>query len=104
MIRAGSLRHIATIQAKSGAGFAGEVGAWADIATIRCAIKPVRGSESIENAKDTGLVQYKIFSRWTDGITAGMRVVVQEKTMSIVAVMNPDGMGRDMEILAEARI
>ena len=103
MIRAGSLRHVATVRAKSGTGFAGEVGDWADFTTIRCAIKPVRGSESIENAKDTGMVQYKIFSRWADGVTAGMQVVVQGKNMSIVAVMNPDGIGRDMEIIAESR-
>lgn len=49
------------------------------------------------------MVQYKIFSRWADGVTAGMQVVVQGKNMSIVAVMNPDGIGRDMEIIAESR-
>ena len=50
------------------------------------------------------MVQYKIFSRWTDGITAGMQIVAQGKTMSIVAPpMNPDGIKRDMEIIAESR-
>ena len=102
-MRAGSLRHNITIQAKAEVddGIGGYTETWSTFATVAATISPVKGVEAMELKKLESEITHKIFIRHLAGVTAKMRILFGSRQFDIVgAPRNADERNIYLEIMA----
>lgn len=106
-IRAGKLRHRVTIQAftETQDSFGEPVKVWAADATIGdngevwAAVEPQRGREVFDSDQEVANVNTLIRTRYHSGITPEHRVVWENHTYDIEAVLNQDTRNRELHLL-----
>jgi SPP1 family predicted phage head-tail adaptor len=100
-MRAGRLRHRITIQEKSVSRntYGEEQISWVDVATVWGAVEPLRGDEFIESARAGAEVTTRIVIRYRSGIQPEMRVVYGSHVYDVVAVIDVDGRGRELQLM-----
>ena len=101
--RACDLRHTITIQEAVASLTAGGGSAvvWTKVVTVRAAIDPLSGSETLRAMQLQAKISHRITIRYRSGITAAMRILFGARTMNIRAILNPGERNRWLEIMAE---
>lgn len=102
-LTAGMLRHKIRVMAEQRTpdGQGGFVKIWAELKNIRAKIRPLSGSESFIFDKRESKVTHKIFTRYTTGINASMRIYYRDRVFRVIAVINIDERDKWLEIHAE---
>lgn len=100
-INAGRLRQVATIeQAIEGKGSMGGTSrTWQKFADVRCDLIHANGRELVASGQPISEVKARAFIRYTAGITAKMRLVVDAVPYDIEAVLDRDGRKRVLELV-----
>lgn len=90
-MRAGQLRQRVTLQRKiiTRDSFNAEVVEWSTFATVWAKIETIGGSESISIEQGAATLTHKITIRYRSGLVPTMRVVWDDHTFNIEAVL-PD--------------
>jgi SPP1 family predicted phage head-tail adaptor len=106
-MRAGTLRHLVTIQSKSATidGYGGPVDTWSDVCTVHASIEPLAGREFIAaqavNIETTG----KIRIRYRSDVTAAMRVVFGTRLFNITAPpINPNERNQELILMVSEKL
>lgn len=101
-MRAGPLRHQITIESKTvtRGTLGGTSESWTTFVTTMAQISPLRGREYFEAQATQNSTEYKIITRYVEGVTAGMRVSYNGDVYNITAVINPDLRNRYLELMA----
>lgn len=108
---ASRMKHVVTLQQPTltadGAG--GFTTTWADVATLWAEIAEVAGApyfgkEYTEGRAVRSLTRYKLTLRYRTGITTDMQLVVENRTLRIIAVVEPLGEKTMLELIAEAHV
>jgi SPP1 family predicted phage head-tail adaptor len=105
-MRAGSLRHLVTIEAqtKTQDSTGSIVTAWETFATVHASIEPISGREFFAASQVQSSVNTRIRNRYLSGITPKMRVVHDTTVYDIEAVLQDDRSGRhEMQLMCIKR-
>ena len=73
-------------------------GAWQPFKTVWANIKPLRGREYWDAKKKSAEQNYKIITRYHDGITTDMCIQYKDKVMQIESIANVEEKGAMLEI------
>lgn len=99
----GALRQVATIQENSPTtvNAANErVDSWATFeAGVRCSIKELSGRELEFAARKVANVTHEVSMRYRAGVTPRMRIYWGTRTLNIEAVIDPEGLQRELKLL-----
>lgn len=103
MVRAGAMRHVATIQQRSTEQDAsGEpLNTWTTFAVRRCAIERTPGAEVFASAQRGGRVPVVVRMRYLAGVTPAMRLVLGGKVHNILSAPDQAGLKEELIITAE---
>lgn len=101
-LRAGTLRHRITIQARTkGQDAVGQpVDIWEDVAQVWANARHLSGTESIKAASDVSVVRASFRIRHRSGINAGMRILHAGAVYDIEAVL-PGGRREWVDLAAK---
>lgn len=99
----GAMRNVLSLQQESRVADTGGGAAlsWTTIATLWASVEPLRGSETVQAEKLTGVITHKIIVRDEITITAAMRFLWGSRIFNIRSIRNVGERGRFLEILAE---
>lgn len=102
-MRAGLLRHVATIEqaTETQDSLGATVQAWATFATVRASVEDLRGREFFDARHTSAEVTTRIRIRHRAGVTPKMRVKVDGRTFDIQAVLDPKGRKRELELMCQ---
>jgi SPP1 family predicted phage head-tail adaptor len=91
-MRAGELRHSVIIQERSTTqnSFGEEPDTWADVATVRAAIKPIQGKEFVAAKQAQSETTHKVIMRYWPGLTAKHRLKFGSRILEIEMIRNID--------------
>jgi SPP1 family predicted phage head-tail adaptor len=98
-----ALRDTVTLQSKSTSrnAIGEEVVSWADVATLRAEVKPIRGREWFDAAQVQQSVDLRVIIRTRTGVTADMRLRWKSESYDITAVIPGSGDWRGtLELMA----
>ena len=100
-MRAGTLRHVVTIQTpsvtKNTRGV--EVVTWPTSVTVRADVRTLTGRELVANDQVTPIAQHQITLRYRTGITTKHRVVWDGRYFGITAVLESDNRMRSLVLM-----
>ncbi len=102
----GRLRHQIVIEesVETADGQGGFTTGWQNFATVWAEVKAVRSAGSHEAVQDhqvQGVDRYRFTIRPLAGVTSKMRISYDSRLFNIRSVLDLDGTGRFLEILAE---
>lgn len=103
MIAAGKLRHLVTLQKKSVSGkdvMGGQLYTWADVATERASVRPASAREVQAADQRQGETLVEIELRYRADVVQEWRVLWQGRPYDIRSVLDVDGRGRHLKLLA----
>jgi SPP1 family predicted phage head-tail adaptor len=105
-MRAGRLRHLIQIQAKSVTrnSLGEEIVTWTTVHTCWAAIEPLSGQELLRAQAESAEMDVRIVIRWREGIKPEMRVIWAEQgghTYNIRAVVNARTAQRDTQLMCQ---
>jgi SPP1 family predicted phage head-tail adaptor len=96
-------QRVALQQRASGVDALGqESSTWQDVATVWAQVQPLRGREFFAAGQTQAETSMRVRIRWRAGITAAMRVVWKSQPLDIVAVIDVDGAGEQLELMCNA--
>ena len=99
-MRAGTLRHVVTIQApavtKNTRG--AEVVTWSTLATVRADVRTLSARELVANDQVTPIAQHLITLRYRTGITTKHRVLWGTRYFGITSVLETDNRLRSLTL------
>lgn len=106
LLRAGDLRNSVTLQRRvTGKDALGQSRAtWEDVATVRASVEPLKGRELFAAGQTLAPVDMRVRTRYLSGVTAGMRLVWSGVAYGITAVINVDGLGHTLELMATSQL
>lgn len=98
---AGRMRKRVTIQRleRTDDGYGGIVETWVDVATVWAAVEPLTGRERYEAQQVQSDLSHKVTMRYRPGIMPQMRLVLKDRPLDIVAVINVEERNRWLELL-----
>ena len=98
------LIHSVTIQqlTKVDDGGGGFTEDWTDYKTLNAFVQPVTGKEYYEGQQLTEKIDYKVFIAYQNDIKADMRVVFNEKVLSIKSVLNLAEMDKYLVLMCQS--
>jgi SPP1 family predicted phage head-tail adaptor len=101
-MRAGQLRHRITIEAPTGAQneYGEPVEGWTPHATVWASREDLGGREYFAAQQTQTTVSTRFRIRFLAGISPAMRILSDGIPYDIEAVQDPDGMGRELVLLA----
>lgn len=101
-MRAGSLRHQITIQAKSiGTDtYGGPTETWADVATVWAAVEPLSGRELTNAQAVYAETTTKITMRYRAGVIQATRIMFGGRYYNIQAIVDTEQRHRELIIMA----
>lgn len=73
-------------------------GAWQPCKTVWASIKPLRGREYWDAKKKSAEQNYKITTRYHDGVTTDMRIQYKNKVFDIESIANVEEKGIMLEM------
>ena len=107
-MRAGRLRHIITIQAKTSVvdTGGGDVPTWAAITNGErpADVRPVSGTERNDASQLQHVVSHKITTRYVSGVTTKHRVLFGSRIFDIIDVINWGERSRDLSLMCLERM
>jgi SPP1 family predicted phage head-tail adaptor len=74
-----------------------------EVATLRCDLRPLAGSETVEADRLAGTVTHEITLRYRSGVVPAMRFRELARVFHIVSVINVDERNRWLKCLCEER-
>jgi SPP1 family predicted phage head-tail adaptor len=95
-MRAGLLRHVLTIQARSLSQTAGgeiSAGGWADVATVWGAVRPATVKEREVALQQQAVISHIITCRWHSQLAPEARLRFGSRTFEIHGIRNHDERG-----------
>lgn len=97
------LRHKLTLQqeVRTPDDVGGYTRTWSDVADLWAEIMPLTGNERLLGPQLQSEVTHKILLRYRDGITAGMRLVFENRALNIRYVTNVAENNELIELLAD---
>lgn len=100
-VRAGSLRHRATIQypTRAGGGYNGSTVTWTTLATVWAAVEPLSGREYIAAQQEQVEVSTRIRIRYRRDVTAFMRVVIEGHTYEVITPLDFEARHRELQLM-----
>lgn len=101
MIKAGAFRHSLRVeqQVTTLDGVGQRVSTWTTFVTRRCAIVRLPGAEVVASAARNERVPTIFQIRFTEGITAAMRVIHNERRYNIGSVIDANGMRESQQLV-----
>lgn len=104
-LRIGDLRHRLSIEApvRNDDGLGGSDAAWAEMAVVWAAVRPISGSERERADQFAGRLTHEIWIRYRDDIRPEMRFRFTARTFEIRAVIDPGERRRFLKCLCEER-
>lgn len=102
-MRAGGLRHLATIEnlVKGQDAAGGRMETWVEFTKAWCGIKPLSGKEKYYSAEKHATATHQITMRYISGINPKMRIVARGRVFEIVSVINDNERDRMLQIIAK---
>jgi SPP1 family predicted phage head-tail adaptor len=102
----GDLRHELVLeeQVRAPTPGGGAALSWAAVATVWAAIRPLAGRETVHADRLEGEVRHEIWIRHREGVGPAMRLRSGARVLDITAVLDPDGRGRWLKVLAIERL
>lgn len=103
-MQAGRLRRKITIQQQSITQDAvGQpVDTWSDVASVWAGVEDISATETVRDGAFSAQVTTRVETRYRTGITAGMRITYDGRTLEIVAPpIDSEGRTRRLEILCK---
>lgn len=103
-MNAGELSQRITLQQRAATedALGQPVGVWQPVATVWASAKPLRGREYFQAEAAQSSVDVKFTIRHRAGVTPGMRLVWKGQPHDIEAVIDVDGKGEALELMAVA--
>lgn len=103
MIKAGNYRNKVLIESKANAqdAYGAITETWSTYATWWAQIQPLSGREYVEAAKVNSEVGVKMKGRYISGVTPIMRAKFGTRIYAVVAVINIEERGREMELFCK---
>lgn len=104
-MEAGNLRHRITIQ-KPGMtrnAYNQPVDTWDTVATVWAAVEPLRGREFYAAQQINAEATVRVRIRYRADVERGMRILVGNKILEILYVIQPELRKRELEILCRER-
>ncbi len=102
-MRAGSLREFVTIRraTRSGSDPAyGPATVWANVATVSAQVLPAAGGEAASDEGTQTHTAYTVRLRYRPDLSSTDRLCWRGKTLELLAVLDPDGLRRTLEVTA----
>lgn len=98
------LIHSVTIQqltpvSDGGGGFTED---WVDYKTVNAFVQPVTGKEYYEGQQLTEKIDYKVYTHYQSDIKADMRVIFNQKVLSIKSVLSLAEMGKYLVLMCKS--
>lgn len=100
-MRAGKLRHLVTLQERSGAldDLGQQRDDWVTRWKFWASIESTGGGETVAADQERPAATHKICGRWRAGILTSNRIVYGERIFDIQHVANVGERGRDLELI-----
>lgn len=100
--RTGRMRHRAELQQLQSVpdGVGGYNTEWVRERDVWCWIRPVSGSQQLENMRRDSQVRHEIFARFHTDITMGKRLAYRGKVYNFEAIWSPDERREFLHIVA----
>lgn len=102
-MKIGALRHVATIQQNSPTtvNAANErIDSWGTFeAGVRCSVRELSGRELEFAARRVANVTHEVVMRYRSGVTPRMRIAWNSRTLNIEAVLDKEGLQRELQLL-----
>ena len=88
-MKIGKMRYRVTIQYPSDGvdDYGNAIDSWENLTTVWADIQPVSGREYLTASQATSETQFKIYIRYIPNVNAKMRVIHNEQTFEILAVL-----------------
>lgn len=101
-MRAGRLRHRLTFEeaTESRDSFGDLQKSWSDFVTVWGAAEPLRGREFFDARRENVEAEIRFRIRHRDDIDEKMRVVWDGRTYDIESLLDVDGRGRELHVMA----
>lgn len=101
MIAAGQLRTPITIQQRIDVpdDMGQPIPTWLTVLNTRAQVEVASGREAIAAGQVQATSAVRVTTRWQDGVTPAMRVLIGTRTLNIGAVINVDERNREMRLL-----
>ena len=102
-MEAGKLRHLVTLQRKTGAvdTWGEPTDTWTDLASVWASIQPMAGREAFTGLELQALDMVRIGIRYTSGLVPTDRVNWNGRLYDILAIHNKDERNRAMELVVK---
>lgn len=99
----GDLRKVVTLQSEQlqPDGNGGQIGVWADVASMAADMRPVDGSAAVVTAGFERRLTHKVTVRYRAGITTGMRFVLGTRFFLIRSVVNRGEANQWLDMMVE---
>jgi SPP1 family predicted phage head-tail adaptor len=103
MIRAGTLKHLLTIETPSTTTneYREEIQTWTTLLSTRASIKPLRGKETYINQTKDATATHLVTFRYQIDITPIMRVRFNDRLFNITSVINVEESNKVTQLLVE---
>ena len=94
------LRHRLTLEQeiKTPDGAGGYTKTWESVADIWAEIQPISGKERVFAGQISAEISHKITIRYRVGLNTAMRFVYNDRIFNISAILNPEEIGKTLEI------
>jgi SPP1 family predicted phage head-tail adaptor len=102
MIPTGKMRHFAELQQKNNVadGGGGLTTTWVKTADIWCYIRPISGTQRLENMRRNSSISHEVITRYSSNISTLNRLLFRGMSYNIEAVWSPDEKQEYLHILA----
>lgn len=100
---AGSYRHPITIQKQSNTenDYGEKIPTWDDVITVKAGIYPVSGKDYISAVEVNSEITHKVNLRYVPDITADMRIKFGSRIFTIIAIMNFQERGKELQAVCK---
>lgn len=100
-IRAGEFRHVATLQSPTVTldTHGGRSATFSGTDLIRCKIEAVGGDETVQGSKPSARRSSMVTTWYRSDIDTSKRLITNGRTLEIVSVSDPSGLGRIMQLM-----
>jgi len=100
-MNAGKLRHRVTIQKLEEVddGYGGVTSTWKDMATVWSSVEPLKGRELYAAQQVKAELTHRIRIRYMSGIKPEMRIVFDNRSFDIEAIIDPEERHESLELL-----
>lgn len=99
-LRAGDFRHVATLQSPTVTldTHGGRSTTWSGTDLIRCKVEATGGDETMQGSQPSARRTNMVTTWYRTDIDTSKRLVIGSRTLEIVSVSDPSGLGRVLQL------